>query len=149
MLRIALALIMVFTFVFIGHAANTYQEMHDAIAKNDISKVKALLNSKPKLNKTLDSRAAPTYLTQASRLGRTEIALLLIKSGANVDFPDGDGMTPLLHACQIGNLKIAEALIHAGADVNDPNKWGETPLMVAKNGNHKAIITVLIKAGAK
>ncbi|OGP80614.1 MAG: hypothetical protein A2Z08_03255 [Deltaproteobacteria bacterium RBG_16_54_11] len=133
-----------------AYAASFYDEMHDAIVKNDIRTVESLLkktNADP--NERRDTRASPTFLTQAARLGREEIVSLLIASGADVNSGDGDSMTPLMHAAWKGHVRIVEILIKAGADIQDENKWGETALQLAKQGKHDAVITVLEKAGAK
>jgi ankyrin repeat protein len=132
-----------------AHAASRYDQMHNAIEKNDVAKVQALLKGRMNTNQTKDSRAAPTFLTQAARLGRAEIASLLIASGANVNFPDGDQSSPLMHAAENGHLSIVEMLLKAGADLNETNKWGETALFLAKRAKQKSIVAVLEKAGAK
>jgi ankyrin repeat protein len=123
--------------------------MHSAIEKNDVSKVRALLKAKTTPNMRKDTRASPTFLTQAARLGREEIVSLLIQSGADVNGMDGDAMTPLMHASWNGHTKVVQLLLKAGADVNAEAKWGDTAISFAREGKHQQIVAMLIKSGAK
>jgi ankyrin repeat protein len=123
--------------------------MHTAIERNDVAKVRALLKGKANPNLRKDTRASPTFLTQAARLGREEIVSLLIQSGADVDGLDGDAMTPLMWASWNGHIKVVMLLIKAGADVNDQDKRGDSVLHYAMLGKNTEIIAALRKAGAK
>ena len=130
-------------------ARDSYDAMHSAIEKNDVSKVRALLKAKTTPNMRKDTRASPTFLTQAARLGREEIVSLLIQSGADVNGMDGDAMTPLMHASWNGHTKVVQLLLKAGADVNAEAKWGDTAISFAREGKHQQIVAMLIKSGAK
>lgn len=131
------------------YARDIHNEMHLAIEKNDIAKVQSILEQKTNPNQRKDSRASPTFLTQAARLGRAEIVSILLKSGADVDGIDGDMMTPLMHASWKGHLKIVEILLNAGASVNEQSKWGDSALSFAKSKKHDAVVSALLKAGAE
>ena len=87
--------------------------MHSAIERNDVAKVRVLLEGNTNPNARKDTRASPTFLTQAARLGREEIVSVLIRSGADVDDLDGDAMTPLMWASWNGHPKIVALLIKA------------------------------------
>lgn len=65
----------------------------------------------------------------ACMYNRTDIALLLINAGADVNFPGFHGRTPLFYAADKGNIELAEALYKKGADVNYINKDGKNILM--------------------
>jgi len=108
-----------------------------------------LLDGKANPNARKDTRASPTFLTQAARLGREEITSLLIQLGADVDGLDGDAMTPLMWASWNGHFKIVVLLIKAGADVNAQDKRGDSVLSYALLGKNAEIIATLRKAGAK
>lgn len=56
-----------------------------------------------------------------------EIASLLIKSGAQIDFADSDGRTPLMHHASNDNVAMVEKLLESGADINATSKFGSTP----------------------
>jgi ankyrin repeat protein len=132
-----------------GHAAGRDERIHAAILKNDVAAVRVLLKADAKPERRKDTRASPTFLTQAARLGRDEIVSLLIAAGANVNAPDGDNMSPLLHACANGHARIVDMLLKAGADVTDRSKWGDSALGLARKGKHGAVASRLERAGAK
>src|SRR5690349_20298530 len=67
----------------------------------------------------------------AIRANETEIADLLIRSGADAKAADRLGVTPLFLAAMNGNGAILRKLLDAGADANQVEKTGETILMVA------------------
>jgi len=60
----------------------------------------------------------------------------LIKRGADINFVDNDGNTPLICAIQIGSLPIIELLIENGANVN----------YIIEN-KHKSVLTYAIELG--
>ena len=143
------AFILMLSFVSFVHARDNHDDMHDAIVKNDVAKVRALLKAKTNPNLRKDTRASPTFLTQASRLGRDEIVSLLLAAGADVNGTDGDQMTALMQASWNGHVKLVETLLKAGANVDEKSKWGDTALSFAKEKNYTEVIPILLKAGAK
>jgi ankyrin repeat protein len=74
---------------------------------------------------------AKTPLLYAVREGHSEVALLLLASGAELEKSDADGVTPLLMAVLNGHLELATALIEKGANVNAQDWYGQTPLWSA------------------
>jgi len=81
---------------------------------------------------------------------------LLIRKGANVNFRDSNGQTPLLFASQGGRYpernglwrKVLTALLARGAQVNSQDKSGRTPLMVASSNLQPALVRLLLQHGA-
>jgi hypothetical protein len=132
-----------------AHAAGRHDQIQEAILKNDVAVVRSFLKVGAKPNRRKDTRASPTFLTQAARLGREEIVSLLIASGADVNMPDGDNMSPLLHASGSGHSRVVDMLLKAGADVNDRSKWGDSALGLARKGKHVAVVSILERAGAR
>jgi ankyrin repeat protein len=61
----------------------------------------------------------------------SELALALIKSGADVRQSDEIGVTSLHQAGKFGMMEVVRALVAAGADVNAANRDGVTPLIWA------------------
>jgi ankyrin repeat protein len=88
---------------------------------------------------------APEALCPAARSGHTQLALLLIRHGADVDYDPPMG-TPLENAVSAGNLEVVRALIKAGADIHHQGIKG-TLLHRAIEQDHVGIATELIKAG--
>lgn len=74
----------------------------------------------------------------------------LIRSGANVNAKDINGMSPLHIACAM-NIRYATvaALIRAGAHVNVSNAHGTTPLHFACKEGNAHFVKALILAGAE
>lgn len=50
----------------------------------------------------------------------------LVKAGANLEIPDGDGNTPLMVAAKNGNEEMVAHLLAAGAVMETKNKAGQT-----------------------
>ena len=97
-----------------------------------------------------------TALLNAIRYGRykgelTEIARLLIRSGADVNLPsfwdNGTLETTPLILASLENPPLCEALISAGADVRAKDSRGFTALHYAAHGNHE-LCRLLVGAGA-
>jgi ankyrin repeat protein len=114
--------------------------------------------------KNLDSGGF-TSLLYAARENCGACVDVLLKSGANIDLPDPDGVSPLLVAIMNANWDLAGQLIQAGADVNQWDIFGESPLFTAVglrrqiDGGHAsidsqnkinglAIVTKLLERGA-
>jgi len=72
----------------------------------------------------------------------------LLQAGANVEYKNKDGMTPLHIACEKNHTSITRMLIKAGANVNAKDNGGKTPLHLACEKNHKYIAEILITAHA-
>jgi ankyrin repeat protein len=72
----------------------------------------------------------------------------LIVLGANVDWQNEYGYTPLHWAAERNNLQIARMLIDARADLNVQLYNGSTALHLATNRNNPEIARMLIDAGA-
>ena len=86
-----------------------------------------------------------TVLTLTAREGFEICMKELIKAGADVNKPDGTGMTPLMHAVANGQVKCVQTLIAAEANVKDKNKRGSTALAFCRDGE---ILEALLQAGA-
>jgi hypothetical protein len=67
---------------------------------------------------------APLHL--ALRMGRLEVARMLIERGAGVSVQNEDGQGPLHLASRVGGLEIAHMLIKRSASVSAQNRDGQT-----------------------
>ncbi len=75
-----------------------------------------------------------TALHYAVRDGRTEAALLLLESGADIDrLTEGDQSSPLLVAIINGNFDLAMMLLDMGADPTLGSEDGAKPLFATVN----------------
>jgi ankyrin repeat protein len=80
--------------------------------------------------KSLDSGGF-TPLLYAARENCVVCVDVLLKSHADIDLADPDGVSPLLLAIMNANWDLAKQLIGAGADVNQWDIFGEAPLLTA------------------
>ncbi|MDH4062821.1 MAG: ankyrin repeat domain-containing protein [Acidobacteriota bacterium] len=73
----------------------------------------------------------------------------LISDGADVNRPQGDGMTPLHWAARQGDAEVATALLGAGADVSAVTRIGRyTPLHIAAQTGAADVMRLLVTRGA-
>jgi ankyrin repeat protein len=72
-----------------------------------------------------------TALLYAARENCVECAKALVAARADLNRPNGDGVTPLIVAINNFHFDMAKYLIEAGANVNKWDWWGRTPLYAA------------------
>ncbi|MFA6014338.1 MAG: ankyrin repeat domain-containing protein [Gallionellaceae bacterium] len=94
-----------------------------------------------------------TELMAAAQAGDLASVKHLLASGANVNFCDELGWTPLMKACYNAELKrgfaeVVQALIEAGANLEAPIGYGVRPLMLAAGYGEAAVVEALLQAGA-
>lgn len=78
----------------------------------------------------------------------TQHLSFLIAEGANVNWADNYGRTPLLEAAYSGHTECVEMFIAEGADVNTADINGETPLHWAVKKGRTECVELLLEAGA-
>tara|TARA_Y100001934_G_scaffold48840_1_gene59352 strand:- start:972 stop:1805 length:834 start_codon:yes stop_codon:yes gene_type:complete len=111
----------------------------EAVEKNNIQKVRMLLNKGANINTELGS---VTPLLAASSL---EMVKLLVANGANIDAVEINGFTALNRAVVRMNVDIVKYLISIGADTSIKDLASETLLHHAakgfpdKNGRRKRV----------
>jgi uncharacterized protein len=91
---------------------------------------------------------ADSPVADAASRGDREAVKSLLKSAADVNAAQGDGMTALHWAAMNGDDELAQMLIVAGANVKATTRLGSyTPLYLAGQQGHGKIIQALVKAG--
>jgi ankyrin repeat protein len=96
-----------------------------------------------------DQRFTP--LLEAARRGYSEMALELIKGGADVNAKDPYGVTALMFSLIAGSTDVALKLIEKGADVNSRDVDGRTALVEALTSENEIppeVVESLIRRGA-
>jgi ankyrin repeat protein len=87
-------------------------------------------------------------VADAAMRGDRAAVRALLKEGADVNAPQGDGMTALHWAARQGDAETAKMLIHAGANVRATTRLGGyTPVLLASQAGDAATIETIIAAG--
>ncbi len=103
----------------------TVPPLIEATLAGNIDDVRTLLQQGTDPNLVYNTNTALTY---AARDGFTDIARLLIDQGANVNWIDGEGVTPLILASFKGHIELVELLLAHKADVTVRDQWDRTAL---------------------
>ena len=94
--------------------------------------------------------AQASTVTDAARRGDRDVVRTLLKSGADVNAAEGDGMTALHWAARSGDAELIQILVSAGANVRATTRLGAyTPLMMAAQAGHSAAVAALLAGGAE
>ncbi|MEO7190293.1 MAG: ankyrin repeat domain-containing protein [Vicinamibacterales bacterium] len=118
----------------------------DAAERTEWTALRALL--KQRVDANAPQIDGMTALHWATYHDQTEIAALLVRSGANANVTTRYGVTPLSLACTNGDAAMVELLLKAGAEPNAGLPGGETPIMTAARTGSLASVKVLLAAGA-
>ena len=94
------------------------------------------------------STAPDAPVADAAMRGDTEAVRSLIRSGADVNTAQGDGLTALHWAGMKGDAEMAKILIYAGAALHAVTRNGaHTPLHVASQAGNVPVMRALLEAG--
>ena len=87
-------------------------------------------------------------VADAAARGDLEAVRRLLREGADVNAPQGDGMTALHWAAERDDAELADVLLYAGARVDAGTRIGHyTPLHLASRGAGATVVEVLLDAG--
>jgi len=102
------------------------------------------------LTLSMSPRAAgPAAIADAAMRGDRADVLAMIKQGADVNAPQGDGVTALHWAARQGDAELVTALVGAGANARAATRFGAfTPLHLAAERGSAAIVKALLRGGA-
>ncbi|MYL06366.1 MAG: ankyrin repeat domain-containing protein, partial [Gemmatimonadales bacterium] len=88
-------------------------------------------------------------VADAAMTGDLASVRALLSDGADVNAPQGDGMTALHWAARAANADLARLLLEAGADVDAATRIGAyTPLHLASEVGGGEVVGLLLEAGA-
>ena len=110
--------------------------------------VALLAGPAPALAHTNDTADVNRDLMMATARGDLWRVKWLVENGANVNWRDEEGYTPMTWAAQHGHAPIVEYLASRFASVNPTDRAGYTPLMWAAQEGHVTTVEVLLKKGA-
>lgn len=91
---------------------------------------------------------AVAAMSPFAALDEISIIRTMIDHGAEIDIPNGSGMTPLMYATREGNLVRAAYLLERGADANHRDTRGWTPLRFAASARSTPMVQLLVAHGA-
>jgi uncharacterized protein len=98
---------------------------------------------------TAQAPVTSTAVADAASRGDINAVRTLLKQGADVNSPRGDGMTALHFAADRGDAALADMLIYAGANVSAGTRIGQyTPLHLASRNGSASVVKALLAAGA-
>ena len=93
--------------------------------------------------------AAAGPIADAAEVGDVVAIRELLRTGVDVDGPQGDGMTALHWAAENGDAALAQMLVYAGANISAGTRiGGYTPLHIASLNGHSDVVTMLLAANA-
>jgi methionyl-tRNA formyltransferase len=97
-------------------------------------------------------RCPTAELMDAAREDDSKSASVCMELGADINFRNYRGWSPLIIASYVGASKVIKALVSKGVDVNLPNFKGTTPLMYAMScfeaSGDSQPVELLLEAGA-
>jgi len=127
---------------------STSQEIFNAIAGNDIEKVKSLIESDISILESKQEHNMTPLMFAASE-GNYELTKLLINKGADIHYTRPLGFSTIFMPSMFGHFEIVKLLVESGVDINIEDRWGRTALYVAINFGTKEIAEYLVEHGAK
>ena len=119
----------------------------DAVKRQDVQAVRALLKEKANVNAT--EADGFTALHWAAQRDDVQLIDTLLAAGANAKASTRYNITPLYLAAVNGNAGIMERLLNAGADANGTAEEGQTMLMTAALSGKADAVRLLLTRGAK
>ncbi len=127
-------------------------EIHKAIQRNDLEKIKALLKADPEAVNMKDEKdeEGVSPLQWAAAWSKREAAELLLVNGASVNGKSRSGVSALHEAVTHRNKELAELLLKHKADINIRDAEGRTPLYWAvldygRQGGHEILDKVMLE----
>jgi len=125
---------------------SAYREIHAAARDGDAAQVAGDLAQNPgDLNLPDDAGLTPLHLAASSC--HTNVVVLLLDQGAQIDCPAKDGATPLHLAAQEGCAEGVDLLLARGAELNARDDRKRTPLVRAEQWHQDAVVQLLRQHG--
>lgn len=119
--------------------------IHQAIRRNDVAAVRAMLTADASLVKKYGADDRQTPLHEASAYASPEMVQLVLEYGPDVNAVAYNGFTPL-HLAR--SPATARLLVKAGANLAAVDTWGKTPLQDAVRSEELPVAETLIELGA-
>jgi ankyrin repeat protein len=131
-----------------AHPHSAYRTIHQYAINGDAAGVAAELAEFPdELNLPEDDGLTPLHL--AAENCHTNVLMLLLDKGADVNVTAKDKSTPLHLAAQEGCTDVVTALLMRGAKINARDNQNRTPLGRAELWHRDSLVQLLRQHGGK
>ena len=122
-------------------------QFYYAAAQGDVTRVQAFLAQGMSANTT--GPFDESMLSRTAQFGQVEVARVLLKHGANINYQDNTGYTALKNAVEEGSIEMVRLLLDAGADMSILGGCGSgTALHSAARDGQMEIVRLLLQRGA-
>lgn len=123
---------------------NPTEQLFDAIQNKNLERVEQLIKEHPDINLNCLDKDELTPLQHACHTGNVELAKLLIKNGAGVDFTQRkDGYTPLMFAAISARTEIVKLLLEQDVDITVENCVNRTAAQMAAFVGQSKIVSII------
>ena len=122
---------------------DTFKVVAYLIKKGDIETLKTLIGSGYDVNSAEKGDFGSSLLHNAIRYEQMDIFKYLLEKGANIDFIDAVGWTPLMEAIIDDKTEFGKILVAKGCDQNIANKRGVNAKMMAMKFGKQAFLEFL------
>ena len=113
------------------------------VKHGELETVKAFLDAGFDVNAAETGDFGSSLLHNAIRYGQMEVFTALIDHGADIDFIDAVGWTPLMEAIIDSKPEFGKILVEKGADLSIVNERGANAKMLAMKFGQDAFLTFL------
>ncbi len=113
------------------------------VKHGELEMVKAFLDAGVDVNASETGDFGSSLLHNAIRYGQMEIFRYLLDNGANIDFVDAVGWTPLMEAIIDSKPEFGKILVEKGADQSIANQRGANAKMLAMKFGQDTFLTFL------
>lgn len=134
-----------FVFLSCNIPKDPYDELYDAIRRNDPKKISEIVDSGIDLNP--ENKHWTPIMISVLRTN-VELTEILLKKGADINKRNYKGQTPLHIAARWGKKEVVEYLIKNGAFLEARDWLSWTPLMWASLRGRDEIVKILLENGA-
>ncbi|CAJ1458194.1 unnamed protein product, partial [Effrenium voratum] len=121
--------------------------LHYAAKYGHLDSVRCLIEARSALDGAEGARGC-TALLLAAEADHGRVAQALLEAGADVNWTNFRGESPLNSAAAAGLVEVVQLLLASGADLESASNDGAGPLHVASSNGHLEVVRVLVGAGA-
>ncbi len=123
-----IVILTLFFFFITACGNNKEDQLGMAISCNNMEEVVSLLKGGVNVNGTGTQKDGYSAIHWASQNGNVKMMFVLLRYGADVNFKDHGGDTPLHMAAMLDHAECVNFLLKNGANPNTKNGAGLTPL---------------------